>query len=162
MKTALLFLLPIAMMGAIMWYVNNNFKKIITKYKEVNTVYEKYNDLLHLWIKNKNDNKNLVDYFTKNNYKKIALYGYGKMAVALYDELKNTDIVIKYFIDNEKEDGEKEHNNIPIIDIFEVVGQPTVDIIVVTPLDNFDNIKKVLQNACTKADIVSIQNILEE
>ena len=54
---------------------------------------------LKRWLENRNANKTLVDYFHRYGYKTIAIYGAGDLGRLLYEEIKNSDIQVKYFID---------------------------------------------------------------
>lgn len=59
--------------------------------------------LMNQWVKIKQKGKNLESYFKKNGYKRIAVYGMSYVDETLVEELKNSDIIIAYGIDQKAE-----------------------------------------------------------
>lgn len=91
------------------------------------------------WLENRNSGKSFVDYFDECGYKNIAIYGAGDLGSLLYEELKNTDIVVSYFVDRNAE-ALGSIDGIPVILLKDVKQQKKVDVIVVTPAGNYDSI----------------------
>lgn len=112
--------------------------------------------MMNQWVKVKQERKNLSDYFEKNGYKKIAIYGMSYAGVTLFEELKGTKTVVAYGIDINAD------NIYSDLDIFSVKEDLSgVDAIVVTAITFFDEIKEQLS---TKGDwaILSLEDILYE
>ena len=119
--------------------------------------YEKFQDYFYIlceWLGFKHRGINLEDFFKKNNYSSIAIYGMGYMGHLLYDELKTSDIEIKYGIDN---DPNSKCEGLTIIPPGKISEQ--VDVIVVTPSFAFDEIKEMLSTK-TESAIMSINEVL--
>lgn len=78
------------------------------------------------WLEIKQKGDNLTEYFIKNNYHSIAIYGMAVLGRRLYDELENTDIEIRYLIDRNPNGMEK------ILKFVSLQEKLDVDVIVVT------------------------------
>lgn len=110
--------------------------------------------LINEWLKIKQKGKNLTEYFEKKGYKTIAIYGMSYIGERLFEELKNSSIIIKYGIDKTK-------NGIYFdLDIVTVEDElATVDAIIVTAFHYFDEIEKQLSRK-VQCPIISIEDIL--
>ena len=51
------------------------------------------------WLRIRQEGKSLVSYFIQNGYKTVAIYGMKELGERLYDELKDSEISVKYVID---------------------------------------------------------------
>lgn len=112
--------------------------------------------LMSQWINIKQAGRNLEEYFTKNEYKKIAIYGMGPMGLRLVKELKGTSIEIVYGIDQ---------NSDNIFAGIKVVKQDDelddVDAVVVTVIKEFDMIREGLLKKLN-CSVIAIEDILNE
>lgn len=112
--------------------------------------------MMNQWVKIKQEGKNLSEYFEKNNYKKIAIYGMSYAGETLVDELKNGDIKIQYGIDKRADN---------IYADFKIISPEenleTVDAVVVTSVTYFDEIEDVLSKKLN-CPIISLEDILYE
>ena len=112
--------------------------------------------MMNQWVKVKQEGKNLSEYFEKNGYKKIAIYGMSYAGETLIDELKDTGITVEYGIDK--------NSSIICADV-DIVSMDdeleSVDAVVVTAITFFDEIEEKLS---VKVDcpIVSLEDILYE
>ena len=112
--------------------------------------------MMNQWVKVKQKGKNLSEYFEKNGYKKIAIYGMSYAGETLVDELKDTGITVAYGIDK---------NSYIIYGDVDIVSMDdeleSVDAVVVTAITFFDEIEEKLS---VKVDcpIVSLEDILYE
>ncbi len=95
------------------------------------------------WLENRNAGKTFVEYFHEYGYRNIAIYGAGDLGRLLYDEIKNSDITVSYFVDRNGE-GMLENEGIKVITIDKVKGMPMVDALIVTPVGNYTTISKSL------------------
>lgn len=93
--------------------------------------------MLKRWLENRNAGKTFVDYFHQCGCKTIAIYDAGEIGRLLYGEIKNSDIEIKYFIDRNAE-GLKDVDGIPVILLPHIGKMEEVDILVVSPIVNYE------------------------
>lgn len=112
--------------------------------------------LMSQWINIKQAGRSLEEYFTKNEYKKIAIYGMGPMGLQLVKELKNSSIETAYGID---QNSDKIFAGIKVVKMDDELAD--VDVVVVTVIKGFDAIREGLQEklACP---VVPIEDILNE
>ena len=83
--------------------------------------------MMNEWVKVKQEGKSLTEYFKKNGYKKIAIYGMSYAGETLLDELSETDIEVVYGIDK---NAESIYLNINVVTMEENLEE--VDAVVVT------------------------------
>lgn len=112
--------------------------------------------LFNQWLIVKQSGKNIRDYFEKNNYKKIVIYGMSYAGERLIDELENSGIEVVAAVDkNAKALFAKVPVLLPEQDI------PQADCMVVTPVYFMNEIVKNMSErvACP---IISLEDILYE
>lgn len=129
------------------------------KAKKMRDMSDKHLELFLMmmqWVKVKQDGKNLASYFEKNGYKKIAIYGMSYAGETLVDELRNSDITVAYGID-QKADNLYADINIVSAD----ADLEEVDVVVVTAITFFDEIKEKLSDKID-SPIISLDDILYE
>lgn len=112
--------------------------------------------LMNQWVKDKQEGKSLASYFEKNGYRKIAIYGMSYVGETLVEELKDSDIEIKYGIDKNAANLYSEIDVMTMDDDLE-----EVDAVVVTPVFFFDEIEEQL-SAKFVCPIVSLEDIVYE
>lgn len=108
------------------------------------------------WLRIRQEGKMLVEYFEKNEYKTVAIYGMKELGERLYAELEGSDIKVKYIIDKNAD------QICADVDVITPDGNlEPVDVIVVTAFYYFDEIEEMLSE---KVDypIVSLKNILKD
>ena len=112
--------------------------------------------MMNQWVKVKQEGKNLADYFKKNGYSRIAIYGMSYAGETLVDELKSTGVKVVYGIDQKADSIYADVDIISMDDEFEAV-----DAVVVTAITFFDEIEEKLS---MKIDcpIISLEDILYE
>lgn len=132
-------------------YLKN--KIIREKDKEIKK-YKDYYHLLNQWFIIKEDKKLLADYFEKQGYKTIAIYGMGELGNHLLNELKETSIEVKYAIDKNINSTAGDTNLRTINDEFECV-----DAIIVTAIFAFDEIRQTLSEKCS-FPIISLEEVV--
>lgn len=118
--------------------------------------FKSYYNMLNQWLVLKQEGKSLKEYFADNNINTIAIYGMGEMGNRLYDELKNSEIKVKYAIDKNAESTYSE------LDIKTLEDDlPFVDAIIVTAVFAFDDIEKdISSNVDYK--IISLEDVVYE
>ncbi|WP_342758490.1 hypothetical protein [Kineothrix sedimenti] len=110
--------------------------------------------LMNQWVLVKQEGKNLKDYFNKNGYKTIAIYGMSYAGERLLRELEGSDVTIKYGIDKK---ADVIYSDIEVISVDEDLED--VDVIVVTPIFFFNEIEEVLSKKID-CPIISLEDIL--
>ncbi|MDF2944231.1 MAG: hypothetical protein K0S01_3089 [Herbinix sp.] len=127
--------------------------------KETNRVnkFKDYYNILNQWFVLKNSGKSLDQYFVKNGYKTIAIYGMGEMGNRFYEEFKNSgNVKIRYAID--KSAGSV-YSELEIVDVDDELE--SVDAIIVTATFAFDEIKENLSSKVNCA-IISLEDVVYE
>ena len=102
------------------------------------------------------ENKNLSEYFLKNGYKKIAIYGMGRAGNTLVNELRSTEITVVYGIDKRADSLYAD------IDIFSIDDNlSAVDAVVVTAVTYYDEIQEQLLERMS-CPIISLEDIISD
>lgn len=116
---------------------------------------EFYNILVK-WIKNKQQGKKITDYFKVHDYKTIAIYGMKELGERLVDELKESDVTIKYVIDKNPD---KLRTKLHVLRPDDKLEE--VDAIIVTAIHYFDEIENEL-SIKTNCHIISLEDVIYE
>lgn len=112
--------------------------------------------MMNQWVKVRQEGKTLSEYFERNNYKNIAIYGMSYAGETLVDELKDSRICVKYGIDKKASRINKEIDLVTIEDNLQ-----EVDAVVVTAIAFFDEIAEKLEKRLN-CPILSLEDILYE
>lgn len=112
--------------------------------------------MMNQWVKVKQEGKNLADYFERNGYRKIAVYGMSYAGETLIEELKNSKVEVVYGID------QRADSIYADVNIVSVEGElELVDAVVVTAITFFDEIEEKLSEK-VNCPIISLEDILYE
>lgn len=117
--------------------------------------YFQWYKVLYQWIVIQQDGEKITNYFKKQNYKRVAIYGAGELGKLLLRELDNTDIEIPFLIDQNAGSVTAFGKN--IVTLKEV--REDVDAIVVSVIDKFDAIKADVEKY-VNIPVVSLEEIL--
>lgn len=153
MKT---FIKKIMILALLFTMVVGLYKKInnLLKEKEKKTnKFKKYYNILNQWLYNKNQGIEISEYFIKKGYNNIAIYGMGELGSRLYEELKGSLINITYAIDKV---AYSKYSEIKIVEASQDLDE--VDVIVVTPIFDYESIKETLEEK-TDNTIISLEDI---
>lgn len=112
--------------------------------------------MMNQWVRIKQEGKDLCSYFTKNGYKRIAVYGMSYAGETLVDELKKTEMEIAYGIDQK---AGSIYADVEIVSVDSVLKP--VDAVVVTAITFFDEIEETLREKI-HCPIISLEDILYE
>lgn len=118
--------------------------------------------LLEQWLTNKIYHKENSNYI-KNvlGARTIAIYGAGRLGELIYDDLIECLIDIKYFIDKNADSLYYGIDDVPIYNLIEARKAEPVDLIIVTPYQYFDVIKKDLESLLNfYPTIISLEEII--
>lgn len=108
------------------------------------------------WMLSIQQGKSIAEYLKKRDINSIAIYGIGMLGERLFDELYDSDIKVVCGIDKNLH---KQYKNLSIKSINDIPDN--VECIIVSAVFYYSEIKeKLSQN--TKANVVSLQEILEE
>lgn len=133
----------------------NKYNKELLKAKEMSDKHFRLFKLMNNWTNAKIRGTKVVDYLKENNIKSVAIYGLSYVGQTLISELEKEDIDIKYGIDQNPEF---------FCQDFEVISPndelPSVDMIIITAVFYFDEIKSKLQKR-VNTQIVSLEEIVE-
>lgn len=136
-------------------------KKAINKSYNLVSRYRDYYDVTNQWLKNINQSKKTSNYFEENGYESIAIYGLGELGSRLYEELKESKINIKYFVDKEADNMYFGSEDVELVAI-EDLNDDNIDAVVVTPVYAYNQIEKQLQNNGVTCDIISLEDVVYE
>lgn len=135
--------------------VANVLSNIMEEYRDVGDRSARLFQLVSHWLRLWQEGKNIINYFEKNNYRNIAIYGKGNIGEAVAKELLDSDIIVKYFIDRKA--GKDMDGSVvsPDSELDEV------DVIVVTPILSYGEIKQQLVKK-VNCPVISIEDVLYE
>lgn len=147
-----------ATMGVLvgMGITGNFMDKLIKKNSEMSEKHLALFLMMNQWVKVKQEGKNLTDFFERNGYKKIAIYGMSYAGETLLDELNTSDIEVAYAIDK---NAQSIYLDIDTVTMEEDLQE--VDAIVVTAITFFEEIEKKLKEKL-KCPVLSLEDILYE
>ena len=132
-------------------------QKVEFKDKKVDK-FKSYYNMLNQWLTIRQEGGSLSEYFDKNDFVKIAVYGLGEMGSRLIDELKGTKTEIVYGIDKNIENA---FSGVQVYALENVPMDEKVDVVVVTAVFAFDEIKDQLENVFD-CDIISLRDVIFE
>ncbi len=132
-------------------------QKVEVKDKKVDK-FKSYYNMLNQWLTIRQEGGSLSEYFDKNDFVKIAVYGLGEMGSRLIDELKGTKTEIVYGIDKNIENA---FSGVQVYSLENVPMDEKVDVVVVTAVFAFDEIKEQLENVFD-CDIISLRDVIFE
>lgn len=114
-----------------------------------------YYNVLNQWLKDINEGKDISDYFVRNGWKTIAIYGYAELGMRLHECLKcSKKVSVSYIIDQNAQNVASELNVYkPSKDL------PNVDVIVITPVHVYSIVDKMLKNMVSYK-IVSLEDVI--
>lgn len=128
--------------------------KEVDKWKELADKHLVLMQLFNQWMITKQEGKSVTDYFLRENINSIAIYGMSFVGERLYDELKDSNIEVKYAIDRK---ADRIYSDVDVITSDEMFEE--VDAIVVTPVFYYEEIEKLLSKK-TDIAIISFEDIL--
>lgn len=112
--------------------------------------------MMNQWVKVKQEGKCLSDWFERNDYKRIAIYGMSYAGKTLVDELANSKLEILYGIDRNQETNYADVSIVSVEDDLE-----EVDVVIVTAITFFNEIDEMLSKKLC-CPIVSLEDVLYE
>ncbi|MCI8949860.1 MAG: glycosyltransferase [Lachnospiraceae bacterium] len=129
-------------------------KESIEMQREKNAKQQELIFLLEKWISLNYQKKEIIDFLRERNYRSIAIYGAGCVALKLCEAFKDTEMEIQYLID---QNADMILSDFSIYTLDNELKQ--IDAIIVTPLKNYDQIIKDLSKKVT-CPIIHIKDII--
>lgn len=117
--------------------------------------------LLKRWLENRNAGKTFVDYFHEYGYRSIAIYDAGELGRLLYDEVKDSDIQVKYFVDRNAE-GLRNIDGIPVILLRQIGEAEDVDALLVSPVVNYDVLCRAVAELAPTLRMLALRDAVYE
>jgi len=118
--------------------------------------YLEYFDILDAWMNLRKMGISVSSYFERKGIKTVAIYGMGRIAKHLIDDLHDSSVLVAYGIESKK--CEQRYG----IDVHSIYDElEPVDVVVVTPMFDFENISELLKSKKIYA-IESIRDIVLE
>ena len=124
--------------------------------------YVMYYKTLTQWLKNRNKGIMADEFFKKQKISSIAIYGIGEMGQMLFEELKGTEIHVRYFIDKRANDIFSNDIGTKVVGLDGISSEESVDAIVITPIYDFNAIEDMLYDMGLDATILSLEDIVYE
>lgn len=118
--------------------------------------FEMYYNLLERWLTVHEEGRTISEILSKRNITEIAIYGMGKIGKHVISELKGSAVTVLYAIDRTKSGI---YDTITVRQSDDML--PEVDAIIVTVIDEFDEIEEML-GECVLYPIISLEEILYE
>ena len=112
--------------------------------------------MMNQWVKVKQEDKNISEYFEENNIKRIAIYGMSYVGERLIEELKVSNIEVAYGIDRE---AKALNMDVEVVTLDDDLKE--VDAVVVTAITFFEEIAEKLEKKL-ECPIISLEDILFE
>lgn len=112
--------------------------------------------MMNQWVKVKQEGKMLSDYFERNGYKRIAVYGMSYAGETFIDELQGTKTEVAYGIDQR---ASSIYADVDIVSVDSKLDE--VDAVVVTAITFFDEIEEKLSQKLD-CPIISLEDVLYE
>ncbi len=128
------------------YYKKKTDKKLADKEAKVKK-FKDYYKLMNEWLELSQQSKSLATYFTRNHYKKIAIYGMGELGNRLVDELDKSEVKVAYAFDKKVAFSQ---TGIEVRDPEAGFDGVEADVIVVTATFAFD---EIAENISTQTDI---------
>ena len=117
---------------------------------------KEFNSIMSQWIGIKQEGLHLSDFFLKNNWKEVAIYGYGELGHCLDGELRDSGVTVKYIIDR---NADRIYSEVPCKKPEDDLGE--VDAVVITPVHSAESIKNDLKRKLS-CSIISLDSIMNE
>lgn len=132
------------------------FGKLLEKQRGKVDKFKSYYNMLNQWIQLRQRNVEIKSYLRGHGYKTVAIYGMGEMGMRLYEELKNTDVTVKYAVDRQ------DANLYPELKIYsKEESLNTADIMIVTAIFDFKKIESEMKEK-TDFPVISLETIIYE
>lgn len=118
--------------------------------------FQEYYQLMDQWMMNQEQGLTTANYFEKNGYKTIAIYGMGILGKHLYMELVKSNINVLYAIDQK---GDSEFPNLHIHKLEDNLDE--VDAVIITVTVSYGEIASKLEKKLN-CSMISLEEVICE
>lgn len=118
--------------------------------------FQTYFNFMDQWLEYKEQDAHFAKYFHKKNISSVAIYGMGKIGKHLKYELESEGVDLRYVID---ESDAALYNNLPHYNLKDRL--PLVDAVIVTPINEYEDIKKKILENNSKLKVILISEIID-
>lgn len=156
MKRAIKVIGGLACVGSLVYFATWWQQRCIDRWKEQAEKNRAMFILMNQWANIRQDGRSLEEYFLKNGYYRIAVYGMGVLGQRLIKELNNSRIQIAYGIDKNRD---MVYTDLKVVTMEDELKK--VDAVVVTVVKEFDAIQEKLLKKM-QCQVIAIEDILGE
>lgn len=116
---------------------------------------------LKRWLENKNNKICLSDHIIDCGYSNIGIVDASEIGRLLYGELKDTNVSVRWFIDKNAE-GIVDIDGISVFLLNEIPILPKVDIVVISPIYDYEELKKYIARHDPSIRTVCLKDLVSE
>ncbi len=127
--------------GCVAYYTHTSYKRSEDKVNRLDSYYR----TMQGWIKCKQKDFSLKDYFDNLGAKNIAIYGMGALGELFYNEMKMENIRVTAFVDKNAEALVEGLEGLPVVSL-EDIGEYNIDTMIVTPVFAFDEVAELVKD----------------
>ena len=121
---------------------------------------QRYYDTVFRWMMNESEGMRLDQTLHEQGIQKVAIYGYGKLGELLYKKLQKIGVKISYIADVNKLLGLDPEINVPTFTPDRMGEAPEADIIIVTPVNDYDAIVKQIRDKGVETKCISLDGLV--
>lgn len=121
---------------------------------------QRYYDTVFRWMMNESEGMRLDQTLHEQGIQKVAIYGYGKLGELLYKKLQKIGVEISYIADVNKLLGLDPEINVPTFTPDQMGEAPGADIIIVTPVNDYDAIVRRIRDKGVETKCISLDGLV--
>lgn len=156
MKKSVKIISGLAGISGLVYFVAGWQQKCIERWKEQAEKNRAMFMIMDQWTNLKQEGRSLEEYFLKDGYLRIAVYGMGVVGKRLIKELRNSKIQVVYGIDKNED---MVYTDLDVVTMEDELTK--VDAVVVTVVKEFDAIREALSEKID-CQVIAIEDILSE
>ncbi len=137
------------------------YKAMYESAKVENSRNYKKVQLLCQWMRLKQKNIELTEFFVDRNIMSVAIYGAGALGILLYKELMHRSELVKYILDKRADKLKLDEVEVPIYSLTNPAAFP-VEVIIITPVLITDEIEDAILARFENQKVFEIEEVLYE
>lgn len=122
---------------------------------------QRYYDTVFRWMMNENEGMELDKTLQDQGLNRVAIYGYGKLGELLYKKIRKTGIEIAYIADVNRLLSLDPEIDVPTFTPDRLDEAPEVDVIIVTPVNDYDAIARSIREKGVTARCISLDGLVK-
>lgn len=126
----------------------------VANYQQLSDKHYELFRMMNQWVRVKQTGKNLSEYLLERGYQQIAIYGLSYVGETLIEELKDTQVCIRYAVDRSTG---KTYGDIKVVAIEDTLE--SVDVVIVTAITYIDEITEAIKDKFS-CPIISLEDIV--